>query len=66
MFSKYNLLSTLYYISMSITHYKQTMILPLWKLEQKGKISFYNVHHNRIQDRYWLFVKLYRDIILWR
>lgn len=51
---------------MSITHYKQVMILPLWKLERKKKISFHNVHYNIIQDRYWHLMKVYKHLLLWR
>ena len=38
MFNKYNVIYSLYYIGLSITHYKQTMILPLWKLERKKRL----------------------------
>ena len=56
--------SALYYIDMSIINYKNKMIRPLQELE----IVFgYNIiMNNRIQDRYWYYMKLYKQILLWK
>lgn len=57
--------STLYYINMSIINYRKTMLYPLWELEINNKINFNNVYNNRIQDRYWYYMKLYRQVLLY-
>jgi len=56
----------LYYIDMSIINYKKNMILPLWKLEIRKKLTYNEVHKNRIQNQYWNFMKLYNEILRWR
>ena len=57
--------STLYYINMSIINYRKRMLYPLWELEINNKINFNNVYNNRIQDRYWYYMKLYRQVLLY-
>lgn len=58
--------STLYYINMSIINYRKSMLYPLWELEINNKINYHNVYNNRIQDRYWYYMKLYRQVLLYR
>jgi len=66
MFSKYNLLYSLYFIDMSIINYKRIMILPLWNLERNRKITYNQVHNNNIiQKRYWNYIMLYNQILKW-
>jgi len=66
MFQKYNLLYTLYYISMSIVKYKRKMIFPLFELQKNKVISYDVFYNNQIQNRYWFLVKLYAQVLKWR
>jgi len=61
--SKYYLL---YYINMSIINYKNTMMKPLWELERTNKLNYNQTHKNIIQERYWMFMKLYSQVLKWR
>jgi hypothetical protein len=56
--------SLIYYIDMSIINYKNRMIIPLMELE--STFGFEVIMNNQIQKRYWTFMKLYRQILLWR
>ena len=60
--SKYYLL---YYINMSIINYKNKMMRPLWELERTNKLSYIQTHKNIIQERYWMFMKLYCQVLKW-
>lgn len=51
---------------MSIINYRKSMLYPLWELEINNKINYHNVYNNRIQDRYWYYMKLYRQVLLYR
>lgn len=55
--------SLIYYIDMSIIKYKRTMILPLLELEDK--FGYDTIMNSQIQKRYWTFMKLYRQVLLW-
>lgn len=48
---------------MSIIKYKRTMILPLLELE--SKFGYDTIMNSQIQKRYWTFMKLYRQVLLW-
>lgn len=54
--------SLLFYIDMSIINYRNKMIYPLWELEINNHINIYN---NKIQDRYWYYMKLYTKVLLY-
>lgn len=56
--------SLIYYIDMSIINYKNRMIIPLMELEPI--FGFEVIMNNQIQKRYWTFMKLYRQILLWK
>lgn len=56
--------SLIYYIDMSIINYKNRMIIPLMDLE--STFGFEVIMNNQIQKRYWYFMKLYWQILLWR
>lgn len=62
---KINKYSLLYYIDMSIISYRNRMLYPLWELERNKKINYYNIYNNKIQDRYWYYMKLYRKVLLY-
>jgi len=62
---KINKYCLLYYIDMSIINYRNRMLYPLWELEINKKINNYDIYNNRIQDRYWYFMKLYRKVLLY-
>ena len=46
---------------MSIINYRKRMLYPLWELEINKKINYNNI----IQDRYWYYMKLYKNILLY-
>lgn len=60
-FNKYYLL---YFIDMSIINYKKRMIKPLQELEVI--FGYKVIYQNRIQDRYWYYLKLYSQILKWK
>lgn len=62
---KINKYSLLYYIDMSIINYRNRMLYPLWELEINKKINNYNIYNNKIQNRYWYYMKLYRKVLLY-
>lgn len=55
--------SLIYYIDMSIINYKHRMIRPLQELE--NVFGYDIIMNNQIQKRYWYFMKLYRQVLLW-
>ena len=56
--------SLLYYIDMSIINYKQRMIIPLFRLQPH--FGYDVIMNNPIQNRYWYFMKLYKQLLLWK
>lgn len=56
--------SLIYYIDMSIINYKNKMIRPLMELEPT--FGYNVIMNNQIQKRYWYFMKLYTQALLWK
>ena len=61
---KFNKYYLLYFIDMSIVNYKRKMIRPLQELEVI--FGYKVIYQNRIQDRYWYYLKLYSQILKWK